>query len=192
MRPELDVLVPLHLFAAVCRLEVQLRMVELHVGTEQVDGDVDDGRLRRERPVRVVQISGRAEPAQSGLVGGVSGVEVEDDVRLGQRATLLDELVGDRAQPLEPDIVDEPGNRAPTVLVVVRRAGRRTARAKGSRDDRGELRRRIPGLDAQPATGGLSVQSVGAMRRGVRGVSRRRSRGGASRSRAGRASRRRG
>ena len=42
MGPELDVLVPFHLLAAVGPFEVQLGMMELDVGAEQVLGKVDD------------------------------------------------------------------------------------------------------------------------------------------------------
>ena len=56
VRPELDVLVPLHLFPTARRFEVELRVVELHVGPDEVDHDVDDRRRRRERPVGLVQI----------------------------------------------------------------------------------------------------------------------------------------
>ena len=58
VRPELDVLVPLHFLAAVRGFEVELRVMELDVGSEQIDRDVDDDRLRRELPVRVVEIGG--------------------------------------------------------------------------------------------------------------------------------------
>ena len=109
VRPELDVLVPLHLFPAVRGLEVELGVVELHVRPDEVGDDVDDRRRRRELPVRLVQVGRRAEPAQPRLVGGVAGVEVEDHVRFGERAALLDELVGHRAQPFEPRSSTNPG-----------------------------------------------------------------------------------
>ena len=49
-----------------------------------------------------MQVGRRAQPAQPRLVGGVPGVEVEEHVRLGERPARVDELLGDRAQPLEP------------------------------------------------------------------------------------------
>ena len=49
-----------------------------------------------------MQVGRRAEPAQARLVGRVAGVEVEHDVRLGERPRPLDELVGHGAEPVEP------------------------------------------------------------------------------------------
>ena len=119
VRPELDVLVPLHLFPTARRLEVQLRVVELHVGSDEIDHDVDDRGGGRERPVRLVQIGRRAQATETRLRGRVPHVEVEDHVRLGQRATLLDELVGDGAETIQPRLVDQPRHRQPAVLPVV-------------------------------------------------------------------------
>ena len=78
----------------------------------------------RELPVGLVQVGGRAEPAQAGLVGRVAGVEVEDDVRLGERPALVQELVGDGTQAGEPVVVDEAGEREPALLDVLRPLGR--------------------------------------------------------------------
>ena len=119
VRPELDVLMPFHLFPAARRLEVQLRVVELHVRPDEVAHHVDDHRRRRERPVRLVQIRRRAQPPQSRLLGGVPRVEVEQHVRLGERAALLDELRGHCAQPLQRRGVDEPGHGQPALLPVL-------------------------------------------------------------------------
>ena len=55
VRPELDVLVPLLLAAAVAPLEVELAVVELEVRAQQVRGDVGGGAVG-ELPVDVVHL----------------------------------------------------------------------------------------------------------------------------------------
>ena len=66
-----------------------------------------------------MEIRGGAQAPQARFVSRVSRVEVEDHVRLGERAALLDELGRDRAQAFQPLGVDEAGQRQPTLFAVL-------------------------------------------------------------------------
>ena len=66
-----------------------------------------------------VQIGRRAQPAQPGLGGRMPDVEVVQHVRLGERATGVDELIGDAAESLEPFRVDEIRDGDPAAPLVV-------------------------------------------------------------------------
>src|SRR5205085_9672300 len=72
----------------------------------------------RKLPVGGVQVGRRAQAAEPRFVRGVSCIEVEDEVRLGQRAALVDELRSHTAQAVYPRIVDETGHGQPALLLV--------------------------------------------------------------------------
>ncbi len=56
MRPKLDVLMPLDLFAATRRFEIQLTVMEFDIGTEQILDNIDKDGFTRELPKSGVDI----------------------------------------------------------------------------------------------------------------------------------------
>src|SRR5207253_9295052 len=65
VRPEADVVVPLHLLAALRPFEIQLGVMELHVGADQVGDDVREDRLQAVIPENRVLLHGVRNAARS-------------------------------------------------------------------------------------------------------------------------------
>ncbi len=109
VRPERDVLVPLHLVAALPPFEVELRLVELDVRPDEIGDRVGQRRVvgRRIVPERRVMVVHAGEPAQAGALAGVALVEVPDRVGPGDAAAPLHHRLGGGAQPLDPAVGQE-------------------------------------------------------------------------------------
>ena len=109
VRPERDVLVPLHLVAALRPFEIELRLVELDVRADQVGDRIGQRRAlaRGIFPVQRMMIVHAGEPAQARVRGRVALVEVPGLVRFGDLAAAVDHLVGDGAQLLDPAVGQE-------------------------------------------------------------------------------------
>ena len=109
VRPERDVLVPLHLVAALRPFEVELGLVEFHVRADEIGDGVRQRRVgaRRVFPVGGMMIVHARKPPQARVLAGVALVDVPDVVRLGDAAALVHHLVGGAAQPLDPAVGQE-------------------------------------------------------------------------------------
>src|SRR5439155_16996780 len=106
VRPEADVVVPLHLLAALRPFEIQLGVMELHVGADQVGDDVREDRLQAVIPETRVLLHGVRNAAQPRRVRAMLGLQVENRVRLRHLAAALDQLLGGGAQPRDPFVAD--------------------------------------------------------------------------------------
>ena len=74
MRPELNILVPLNLFAATTPLKVQFGVMEFNIGSKQVFSDVYERAGAGKGPVIVVMIHRRIQSPQPRIIGTVVGL----------------------------------------------------------------------------------------------------------------------
>ena len=118
VRPERDVVVPLHLLAALAPLEVQLRVVELHVGADEVGHGVGQHRVIHVLPEHRMVLGRIAHPTQPGRARAVIGLEVEGVVGAGDLAAALDQLLGGVAELPDPLVADDPFEEEVALLEV--------------------------------------------------------------------------
>ena len=109
VRPGRNVLVPLHLVAAFRPFEVELRVVELDVGTDEVRDRIRQRRLgaRRIFPERGVMVIHAGETPQTRVLACVGLVDVPHGVRRRYRPAAIDHLLGGSPQPLDPVVAQE-------------------------------------------------------------------------------------
>ena len=81
--------------------------MELDVGTDQVGDDVRENGPGGKLPVRGMAIVRAGEPPEPRRLGTVPVLEVPYRVRSRYLPTVVDHLVGDRAEPLEPFVGDD-------------------------------------------------------------------------------------
>ena len=93
MGPEADVVMPLHFFAALRPLEVELRVMELDVRADEIGDDVADRRVHAVVPEQGMLLHRIRYAAQAWRVGLVAGLEIVDFVGLAYAPPALDELV---------------------------------------------------------------------------------------------------
>ena len=118
MRIELDILVPLHLVAALEPFEVQLGMVEHDIRAQQVCRHIGQHVLH-EGPIGRVLLVRALDAAHAGGVRAVFGGEVEDVPRFPLRTTLVHHAPGDRQQALDPSFRHGILHERETLLEIV-------------------------------------------------------------------------
>ena len=92
----------------VTRVRFLLSAVKLHVGTDQVRGDIGQRRLTGEFPEIGVAVHQRAEPAHMGIFRCVGGAKVEDVVGRGEGFAGFQKFGGQVAQTPKPGGRDQP------------------------------------------------------------------------------------
>ena len=96
VRPVLDVLVPLDLFAPLGPFEIELRVVKLDVRSNEVGDDVGDDRLGGVFPVAIVVFHGAGQAAEPRVVRSVARFKVEHRIGLRDRAAPFHPFGGHR------------------------------------------------------------------------------------------------
>src|SRR5262249_32612645 len=86
--------------------EVELGVIELHVGPAHIRGRVGHRGLRGELPERGMVLHGIRQATEARVVGAVAVLENEALLRSGQGAGAFHHLGGGGAQPIEPRLVD--------------------------------------------------------------------------------------
>ena len=115
---ERGVLVPLDWRADLLALEVQLAVVELDVGADQLRHDRRDRGLEGHPAVERVVVGGILDSPQDRALRRVTGIEVEHGAARSDAPGLLDELVRRRPECLELRRVDHVPHREVAVTMV--------------------------------------------------------------------------
>ena len=110
---------PLHLGATPGPLEVELGLVVLDRGADEVGDDVADLGLGDVLPEHGVAVDRARDPAQARVRRGVVGLEIEHRVRLAHRPAGLDQAQRRRPELVEPVVADRPLEQDEAVLEIV-------------------------------------------------------------------------
>jgi hypothetical protein len=94
--------VPFHFLAPFRPFEIELGMMEFHVGADEIGSDVGDWRLDHKLPISGMMLDRARKAPQPWFLESMSWLQVEDCIGFLHRAAALHHFSSDRAQPLYP------------------------------------------------------------------------------------------